>query len=134
VDKRSDKSPEDGPGLSEEQIFTLLSMQRRRELLRALDRWGGEATVGDLTNELASGEHGGTADGQERKTVYVSLYQTHIPRLVEAGVLEYDPRSKTVRLTGRGELLLAYLRFDPTAKRPGLFSRMFRPDGRERAK
>jgi len=99
-------------------------MGRRRELLRAVDRAGGEATVGDVTNELATAEHGKRAAAGERKTVYVSLHQTHIPRLVEAGVLVHDAHEKTVRLTERAEVLLAYLRFDPTGEPPGLLSRV----------
>jgi len=125
---------EDRAALSEDCIFTLLSMRRRRELLRIVERSGGEATVGDITTELITDEHGETAAAKERKTVYVSLHQTHIPRLVEAGVLAHDGREKTVRLTERAEVLLAYLQFDPTAGRPGLLSRMFRSGGRGRAK
>lgn len=122
-----------GAALSEDRIFTLLAMRRRRELLRALERAGGEATVGDITNEIATDEHGEYAAARERKTVYVSLHQTHIPRLVEAGVLVHDPHEKTVRLTDRAEELLAYLRFDPTAQRTGLLSRLLGPATRNRA-
>ena len=134
MDTGSETQPDGGEELSEDRIFTLLSMRRRRELLRAVDRAGGVATVGDITNELASGEHGEDAASRERKTVYVSLHQTHIPRLVEAGVLVHDPHEKTVRSTERGEILLAYLRFDPTAQKEGLLSRVLRPGGRNRAK
>ncbi|MDS0259626.1 hypothetical protein NDI56_09505 [Haloarcula sp. S1CR25-12] len=133
MDKKAKIADTSGSGLSEDEIFTLLAMHRRRELLRTLDRAGGEATVGDITNELAGGEHGDDAGVKERKTVYVSLYQTHIPRLVEAGVLVHDEDTKLVRLTDRGEVLLAYLRYDPTAKQPGLLSRVLRPGGRKRA-
>jgi len=120
--------------MSEDRIFTLLSMRRRRELLRAVDRAGGEAATVAITNELATGEHGEAAATRERKTVYVSLHQTHIPRLVEAGALVHDTEAKTVRLTERGEILLAYLRFDPPARQRGLLSRVLRPSGRSRAK
>jgi len=120
--------------MSEDRIFTLLSMRRRRELLRAVDRAGGEAATVAITNELATGEHGEAAATRERKTVYVSLHQTHIPRLVEAGVLSHDGREKTVRLTERAELPLAYLRFDPPEEKPGLLSRVFRPSRRRPAK
>jgi len=133
LDYRSENTDTDGSGLSEDEIFTLLAMSRRRELLRALDRAGGEATVGDITNELAGREHGDEAGVKERKTVYVSLYQTHVPRLVAAGVLVHDEDTKLVRLTDRGAVLLAYLRYDPTAKQPGLLSRVLRPGGRKRA-
>lgn len=133
MDTSSETQPESGASLSEDRIFTLLSMRRRRELLRAVDRRGGEATVGDVTNEIATGEHGDGAAARERKTVYVSLHQTHIPRLVEAGALAHDAREKTVRLTERGEVLLAYLRFDPH-KKSGLLSRLVGPGHRKRAK
>lgn len=109
-------------------------MGRRRELLRALDRVGGVATVGDITNALAAAEHGDGAAARERKTVYVSLHQTHIPRLVESGVLEHDAQTKTVRLTDRGDILLSYLQFDPTRRRPGLLSRLVGPGTRKRGR
>jgi len=109
-------------------------MRRRRELLRAVDRAGGEATVGDVTNEIATDEHGERAAASQRKTVYVSLHQTHIPRLVEAGVLVHDVHEKTVCLTERAEILLAYLQFDPAAKKPGLLSRVLRPAKRDGTK
>jgi len=118
--------------LSEDRIFTLLSMGRRRALLRAVDRAGGEATVGEVTATLATAEHGYDTAASERKTVYVSLHQTHIPRLVEAGVLEHDAEAKTVRLTDRADVLLAYLHFDPSEKKPGLLSRLLGPRTRKR--
>lgn len=132
VEPSSETQPDGGAELSEDRIFTLLSMRRRRELLRAVDRAGGEATVGDITNEIAASEHGEPAAARARKTVYVSLHQTHVPRLVEAGVLVHDADRRTVRLTERGETLLAYLRFDPT-KKSGLLSRLVRPNSRKRA-
>jgi len=109
-------------------------MRRRRELLRVVDRLGRAATVGDVTNEIVTGEHGTDAGSRARKAVYVSLHQTHLPRLVEAGALVHDDREKTVRLTERGDVLLAYLRFDPTTERAGLLSRVFRPGGHKRGK
>ncbi|MDS0283413.1 DUF7344 domain-containing protein [Haloarcula onubensis] len=133
MDTSSKAQSADGVELSEDRIFTLLSTRRRRELLRVVDRLGGEATVGDITNELAADEHGEQAAASQRKTVYVSLHQTHIPRLVDADVLVHDAREKTVRLTDRAEVLLAYLRFDPQ-KKPGLLSRVLGPAGRKRVK
>ncbi len=109
-------------------------MGRRRELLRTVDRLGGEAAVGDVTAEIATGEHGEGAAASEQKAVYVSLHQTHIPRLVEAGVLVTDAREGSVRLTDRGDVLLAYLRFDPSTPKAGLLSRVLRPGRHGRAK
>ena len=123
-----------GKELSEDRIFTLLSTGRRRGLLRALERASGEATVGEITTAIVTAEHGEDAATSERKAVYVSLHQTHVPRLVEAGVVAHDVEATTVRLTERAAVLLAYLRFDPGAPKQGLLSRLLGPDGRRRAK
>lgn len=44
-----------------------------------------------------------------RKRAYISLYQTHIPRMTEHGVLEYDNDSGTVRLTDTAGYVLEYI-------------------------
>lgn len=123
MDTRSETRLDDEE-LTEDRIFALLSAHRRREVLRAVDRVGGTVTIGDITTEIATTEHGKKAGARVRKTVYVSLHQTHLPRLVEAGALVHDPDEKTVRLTERGDVLLAYLRFDPTIERAGVLSRV----------
>ena len=48
-----------------------------------------------------------TAD--ERRRVYVSLHQTHLPRMDEAGVLQYENSRDTIELTERGESLRVYM-------------------------
>jgi len=131
VARDSEIRTDDGGRLSEDRIFTLLSARRRRDLLRLLDRAGGEATMGHVTNEIATAEHGSEAVAGERKAVYVSLYQTHVPRLVDADVVEYDQSSKLLRLTDRAAVLLAYLQFEPDTEKPGLLSRVFRTERRD---
>lgn len=122
---------DDGQELSQDEIFALLVSPRRRAVLRTLQRAGGEATFGYIINEIVVDEHGTDGDANKRKSAYVSLYQTHVPRLAEAGVVEYDEASKTVTLAGPWRQLVAYLDFDPTAHKPGLLSRVFRPKGNE---
>jgi len=124
----NDKKPSiEGESLSEDKISTLLSAKRRRELLRLLKESGGESTMGDITMEIAASEHDADGNAGKRKAVYVSLHQTHVPRLVEAGVLESNEVKKTIRLTGPWQQLHAYLEFDPAIKKQGWLSRMFRP-------
>jgi len=41
--------------------------------------------------------------------VYVSLYQTHIPKLTDVGLVEYDQDSGTVHLTDRTSVIDDYL-------------------------
>jgi DNA-binding transcriptional ArsR family regulator len=109
--------------LSEDQIFDLLSASRRRAVLRLLAERDGEMSFANLTNEITAREYGADGDAGRRKTVYVSLYQTHVPKLVDAGVLTHDDDTKMVALTGPWRQLVAYLEFDPNES-TGLLSRV----------
>jgi DNA-binding transcriptional ArsR family regulator len=88
--------------LSRDRVFDILSSPRRRYVLYYLREHGGPVKLTDLAEELAAWEHDTTVDElgpQARKRVYVSLYQTHVPKLEDAGLIQYDSDS--------GELLLA---------------------------
>lgn len=122
-----EKKPEvDRTELSEDTIFRLLSARRRREMLRILKELGGETTVADMAAEVATREHGREGNAAKRKAIYVSLHQTHIPKFVEAGILERNVANRTIHLTGCWKQLYAYLAFDPLETKQGLLSRMFR--------
>lgn len=79
-------------------VFELLSNRRRRYALDHLREVGrDELSVGALADAVAAREQdAGDGDGPTRQSVYVSLQQTHLPRLVEAGVVDHDPASKRV--------------------------------------
>lgn len=103
------------PDLSPDLIFDLLSSPRRRMVLYYLREHGGSSTVTELAEEIASLEYDVPADElsrQQRKRVYVSLYQTHVPKLAEAGVIDYDEESSEVRLTDRARRMDTYLTTD----------------------
>lgn len=98
--------------VSADLVFDLLSSQRRRMVLYYLRQTGGEMTVKEISQEIAANENGISIDDlsrQQRKRVYVSLYQTHLPKLAEAGVIDYDRENGVIRLTGRGEEIDQYL-------------------------
>lgn len=80
--------------LTPAQLFDVLGSQRRRTLIRALDKdFDGEAPVPDLAEYVAAVENRhddpDAVSREERKRVYVSLHQTHVPALVEMGVVRY---------------------------------------------
>ena len=80
-------------GLSEDELFQLLSNQRRRHILRALIREGKPLDIGMLSQEIAAWEDGNDLDevsSKDRKRVYTALQQSHLPNMDKAGVLEYD--------------------------------------------
>lgn len=121
----TDSSPElavDGPAeetdrLSKDIIFELLTSPRRRGVICYLKSVGGEATRGELAEQLAAAEHDidqSEVSAQQRKRLYISLYQVHLPRLADAEVIEYDEDRGTVELTDRANLLIPYILLDPT--------------------
>lgn len=93
-------------------MFDILSNARRRYVLYYLREADEPVELGELARELAAWENDTTVEEltkQQRKRVYVSLYQTHIPKLEDAGVVEYDQDSGTVRLTSRADEIEDYL-------------------------
>jgi hypothetical protein len=63
---------------------------RRRRVIQELDAAGGEMELGDLTDALAKIEYGNGVSDQERKRVYVGLYQSHVPKLADLGLVRFD--------------------------------------------
>jgi len=73
-----------------------------------------------LTEQIAARETSHSVDelpSQARKRVYVSLYQTHLPRLADAGLVDYDPDAGTTRRTKEATAVDSYLTAD-TRRRP----------------
>lgn len=100
------------PSADEDQRFDLLGSPRRREVLHVLYRHGGPLEFSELAARVAAVEVGTTIDAvtpRERKRVYVSCYQTHVPRLQEAGYVSHDADAGLVRLTAKSEALRPYL-------------------------
>lgn len=100
-----------GGSMSFDVVFDILRNQRRRHVYRYL-REVGSAETGDLSEHVAAVENGKEASQltpQERKRAYVGLYQSHLPRMDEAGIVEFDSDRGRVELTDRASQLDAYL-------------------------
>lgn len=98
--------------LSQDVVFELLSSPRRRYILYHLRQTNEPVELTTLAEQVAAWENETDVDTiteQERKRVYVSLYQTHIPRLDEAGVIEYDKDSGMVSLASQAREIDNYL-------------------------
>ena len=77
--------------LSSDEIFELLSSSRRRRVILYLLKNPGGATLQELAREIAAEENDCAIDDvtkKQQKSVYVSLHQTHISKLSEAGVID----------------------------------------------
>lgn len=83
-------------------IFSLLCDSRRRYLLYYLFTLDGtvvefEAAVNAVYKYEAAEREAG--DHSSREDVRITLHHDHLPRLANAGVLEYDRRQGTIRFT-----------------------------------
>lgn len=73
--------------------FDILKNARRRYVLECLREHDGPVAIGDLSKYVAAREIGTDVSelcSQQRKRVYVTLYQCHLPRLDETGVVSFD--------------------------------------------
>lgn len=88
--------------LSEEVIFDVLSSDRRRFVLSHLLEGDGTATLNELARELGAREYETSPDelsDTQRRRLYVSLYQTHVPKMEHYDIVEYDADSGVVSAT-----------------------------------
>jgi hypothetical protein len=117
----------------EDELFEVLSSERRRHILRVLHKEG-PLELPTLAEHVAAIELETTVDeldAQERKRVYISCYQTHVSRLVDAGFAEHD--EETGMVSPRPELhsLIASLGWQTPSNSPysvlllGLLSALF---------
>lgn len=110
------ETPPEGSDLPRDVVFGLLSTERRRRLLRYLDEEGSQTTLGEVAEHVAAAENDvdvAHLSSDQRKRVYVGLYQCHLPKLDDAGVIEYDRERGTIELLGRADQLFPHLYLDP---------------------
>ena len=99
-------------GLSQDELFSLLSNPRRRFILQYLNRNPERIRLQALATEVAAWENETDPEDltdKEQKRLYVSLHQTHIPKLEAAGIVEYDSDTGEIQLTDRGSDVNRYL-------------------------
>lgn len=90
-------------------IFHLLSSSRRRSVLVHLDTFG-PLEFDELQRLVAEDEFGipwEEIENSRRHTIYVSLHQTHLPTLDDAGVITRDANGEI--MLGDADRILAHL-------------------------
>ena len=86
--------------LPAEQVYAVLANERRRRALEQLESVGGVVTVHELSSLIAGRETGESPPPKRsRESVYTSLVQTHLPKLAELGVIEYDRETQTIEVS-----------------------------------
>ena len=93
-------------------VFDILRNERRRRVLKHLDDADGRATLGEMAERLAAVENDkpeSQITSQERKRLYVGLYQCHLPRMDESGAVAFDDDRGTIETTEHTESFLDHL-------------------------
>lgn len=107
--------------LTSDDIFEILSNHRRRMVLYQLQEVGTPIAVNELAEHVAAMENEVSVDeltSQQRKRVYVSLYQTHLPKMAQMSLIEYDQEEGLVALTSRSPDINRYLGEGQASQRP----------------
>ncbi len=104
--------------LSKSDIFGVLQNDRRRCVLEIL-RKDGNQSVRSLSEEIARLESG-EADPKStvRKSIYVSLLQTHIPKMESLGVINYNREQDFVELLPAAQNFDVYMETVPKGDIP----------------
>jgi hypothetical protein len=99
-------------GPTQNELFDVLSNRRRRYALHVLTRRGEPVELGPLADRVAAWENGRPVDevtSAQRKRVYTALQQSHLPKLDEVGVVEFDKASGVIAPTRALERIDVYL-------------------------
>lgn len=107
--------------ISKGEIFDVLQNERRRHTLQYLRENGGPVSLGDLASHVAAQEYDcpdADVTSAQRKRVYTTLQQSHLPRMDEAGIVEYDDENGTITRTEQTEELTVYLEIVPGSEFP----------------
>jgi hypothetical protein len=100
-----------------EEIFEVLSNSRRRCIVHYLKKCEGRRVeLREIVDYVAAWEEGTSIDkldSARRKSVYSSVRQTHLPKLQDCGLIEYDYQRGDVELTDGIREVQLYLEHVP---------------------
>jgi hypothetical protein len=111
TDGQSERVPGPDSPVSVDELFELLSQPGNRYTLAYLVRAGGAVPYDDLVEYVV--DEGGTPDGLStkdfRNRVATRLVHSNLPKLDNAGLVNYDSEQKTVRPTDATSVAVPYL-------------------------
>ncbi|QCJ48237.1 MULTISPECIES: DUF7344 domain-containing protein [Haloprofundus] len=102
--------------LSREEAFETLSNRRRRYAIHALLQEDAPVELGELSRQVAAWETGqspSAVSSEERRRVYNALQQSHLPKMHDVGVVEYDRDRGIISTTTEASNLHVYLEIVP---------------------
>jgi hypothetical protein len=107
--------------LSQGEVYDLLSNARRRYVISYLRDHNEPVELTDLSRAVAAWENDTSEEelsDQQTKRVYVSLYQTHVPKLDDSGLVDYNQETGAIQLTSSVNELDNYLPAEEEAQFP----------------
>ena len=102
-----------------DEVYDLLSNHRRRYTVHFLKQQEEPVGLGDIAEQIAAWEQNkeiNQINSEERKRVYTSLQQTHLPRLEEAGMITIE--RDMIELSESAQELDVYLDIVPSGSIP----------------
>ena len=108
------KERSDDRALDPSDIHDVLRNDRRRLVLEQLQSSEASQTVRDLAEFIAGVEADERPPPRNvRQSVYVSLHQTHLPKLDDLGIVTYDSSAKEVSLAQHADEVAIYMEVVP---------------------
>ena len=98
--------------ISTDDVFHILQSRRRRAAIRYLRETEGPVEMRDLAEQVAAWENETTVQAltsDECQRTYIPLYPSHLPKLDEEGVIEYNKDRGIVRKAPLAAELERYL-------------------------
>lgn len=114
-----DERTADAP--SSQTIYGLLADRRRRYAIHYLKQRDEAVSLRELAEQVAAWENEKPVEAlnsQERKRVYIALYQSHLPSMDREGIVEYDSDKGTVALAEEYADIDIYLEVVPSEDVP----------------
>lgn len=102
-------------------VFDSLTNRRRRFVLYYLKQRDGTVELDELARQVAAWEIGTTPErvtDEQYRRMYTDLFHTHLPKLSDAGIVDYDERTGVVRLWEHATLLKNVLQLASWLERP----------------
>lgn len=108
-----DGQVEESLTISKDSVFHLLQNSRRRAILRHLIEQDEDVfSMREVTELVAARENDTTVSelaSDARQRVYIALYQSHLPKLDDTGVIDYDQDRGTFTPTPLVSVFTPYL-------------------------
>jgi len=98
--------------LTRDEAYDLLSNPRRRFVISYLGEQQQPVSLNELAEQVASWENDKPVPeltDQQKKRAYVSIHQTHIPKLKASGIVEYDADTGQVTISSGARQIDRYL-------------------------